>query len=258
MFWSIEEIDILTKNYNKCLLRELVKLLPNRSRSQISSKAVHLGLHKTIDNLKTYNLLSLLEDTPQTYYWIGYLLADGHFNGKSITLSSIDRDRIDSFITFNNATTSIYNMNRNSSYTKIYGCTLTDTKVVPMIMQKFSITSTKTSTPPSKTIFTNMSDNLFLSLLIGFIDGDGCIKVQHKRTDCRIQIKIHSNWLDLCLLFKEKLEIIFNSTSGNPKINSGGYTFWSICSHSVVCGLKKKVIELQLDVMNRKWDKIII
>ena len=44
-------------------------------------------------------LIKLLEDTPEAYYWIGYLLADGHFYADRIkfTQNGIDKIRVENF-----------------------------------------------------------------------------------------------------------------------------------------------------------------
>ena len=101
-----------------------------------------------------------------------------------------------------------------------------------------------------------MSDVLFLSLLVGFIDGDGCIRKQTNRNDCFIQLKGHSAWLSLFQAFEVRLNTIYNSTTNSAKINNAGYAYFGI-SNSKALELKKVIEYNQLPVLNRKWNKLV-
>jgi hypothetical protein len=63
-------------------------------------------------------------------------------------------------------------------------------EIVEQIQIKFNIQENKTINPPKYIVPNNY---LGLSLIIGFIDGDGNINKQYKRQDGLIRIKCHSS-----------------------------------------------------------------
>lgn len=188
--------------------------------------------------MKKCNLKRLLEETPETYYWIGFILADGHINNNTrikITLSKKDKNHLIKLQNF----LEIENMYENDEVS-ISGM---DSKIIREFCNKFDIKSNKTYNPPNLNI--NNQDLLF-SLSIGFIDGDGCIDNQTNRTDCKLRIKCHSSWLDT-------LKYIY---SKQPYINNQGYVCLNITNSIILKQFKQKALDLDLPIMNRKWDKI--
>lgn len=121
---------------------------------------------------------------------------------------------------------------------------------------KFNITNNKTYQPCDLSDINDV--DLFLSFLIGFIDGDGCIKKQYKRNDSLITIKLHSSWLHNLYFIKNKLCNIFNITMSDPKINSYGYARLNICNSIILKNIKKFAIINNLPILTRKWDIILI
>lgn len=192
------------------------------------------------------NLSILLEDTPITYYWIGFLLADGNFgklNTIKCTLSSVDKNHIKKLQTFLN----IENLNFENNNS---ACTIKamDTDIVPLICKKFDISNTKTYNPP-KTLEHIKNRDLLLSLIIGFIDGDGCIS--NKNKSFSLTVKCHSSWIEILDFFAKKI----NPTS-QAKINNAGYAYFTISNVESLKEIKRKALEFRLPILSRKWDKI--
>jgi len=186
---------------------------------------------------------NLLNGSLESYYWLGFLLADGHFDPVSYNISiSIHRnDRI--------------HLEKLQSFAEIK--VLRELKKVPMVnlcfggkvivkqlIDKFNIKSNKTTNPPDITSITG--DNL-IAFNIGFIDGDGCITYQTGRKDPRITIRVHSAWLD-------NLKYMFN----RGKIGNDGYAKLCIGKYSEIQNYKKFIIFNSLPYLKRKWDKVII
>ena len=155
----------------------------------------------------------LLEDTPEAYYWIGYLLADGHFYTQRLkfTQNGVDKISVENFKKYIEATCDVKYDNKidQASFS------IMSIDVVPKIMKKFDIKSDKTYNPPSREIFENMDIDLLAYLFIGFVDGDGHIANLHNRPDYNLRIKVHSSWYGVLNVFIERLF----GLSGYVKIN---------------------------------------
>ena len=91
--WKQEEIDFLIKNYPSTSAKYCASIL-NRNLYCTKSKILKLKL-KT-NKQGSIGLLNLLDDTCESFYWIGFLLADGSFNilnGRSaVKLTSSPKD----------------------------------------------------------------------------------------------------------------------------------------------------------------------
>lgn len=195
---------------------------------------------------KKGNILPLLEDTYESYYWIGFLLADGHFYKKGAikcTLSIKDEGHLKKLSNFLSINSLQYNKEKTNCTIK-----LMDKKLVHRIVEKFNISNHKTYNPPIIEDY-NLEHNFLISLICGFIDGDGCIADKNKGFS--LTVKCHSSWLN-------NLEFIaktINPTT-NSKINGAGYAYFTISNYESLIKLKQKAISLNLPIMSRKWDKI--
>lgn len=189
--------------------------------------------------MKKCNLSKLLLETLETYYWIGFILADGHISKSTrlrVTLAKRDKNHLIKLQKFLN----VQELQENTQVS-ISGM---DSKVIREFCNKFDIKSNKTYNPPNLSFIKNK--DLLFALSIGFIDGDGCIDNQTNRSDCKLRIKCHSSWVN-------NLEFIYNIKS---KINNQGYAYINITNSILLKELKRKAIFLNLPILNRKWDKI--
>jgi intein/homing endonuclease len=199
--------------------------------------------------MKNSNLLRLLDNTPQAYYWIGFLIADGHFSAKRLhlVLAQKDRHHVERFSRFVESRVEPF------SYKKSIGIRFMDSNVIPKLRKKFGICNNKTHNPCK----IDISDrDLFLAFLIGFIDGDGCICKNKNREDSHIKIKCHSSWLANFESFRKQLSKILQVEVSEPKINKQGYANWNITNTAILRTLKLKTQELDLPVLQRKWNRI--
>jgi ferredoxin-thioredoxin reductase catalytic subunit len=191
------------------------------------------------------DLSPLLEETPEAYYWIGFLLADGHFeNGRiKFHLALRDAEQIRRFASFIKWTGNFENRGKLG-----IGVAAKHTEVVEMLCDKFDIKQDKTYDPPNTIL--NHDKELLKCLLIGFIDGDGNIENQYKRKDCFIRIKVHKSWNEI---LKEFCELVDYDTK-HVRLNNKGYCELYFSDSNIVTELKKKSNELP--VLDRKWKKI--
>ena len=248
--WEKEECDLLKENYQLCK-KELLKLFPNRTSHAINIQSHKMKLRKEKNEYCQSDTSILLLDNYISYYWIGFILADGHISQLYrlyLTLSVKDTEhlkKINEYIKINNT---IRICKKPTGDT--IGFTCQDKFWISKIVQKFDIHHNKTYNPPK---YIPEDNFLFLSMLIGFIDGDGYIRYQYKRKDCLSVIKLHSSWLPWLKLVKNKLHSIgFKITQ--PRINNSGYAELHIIGTHILVYMKIFAIENKLPFLNRKWD----
>lgn len=199
-----------------------------------------------------YKLENLLNETAESYYWLGFLLADGHFsklNRLSVVLSIKDRDHLVKFLNFLNSDANILEfenspfrgINQDIKYMAAH-LAIMDTYSISVLREKYNIVSNKTENPPN---LSSLTDEQKFCLKIGFIDGDGSIQYQSGRKDCIMSIKCHHSW-------KDTIEFLF----GKCSINNKGYAYHCTADNEVLRAWKRKAIELNLPFMERKWNKI--
>jgi len=192
----------------------------------------------------------LLEESLITYYWIGFLLADGNFTDSRLKLKLAKKD--------NN------HVKKFAQYIKYQGSlgdeenslSVMNTGYVSMLNNKFNINNRKTYNPPNITWIKDK--NLLLSLIVGFIDGDGYIGKQYKRNDCILRIKCHSSWLDNLQYMTNTLYDLVYLSPSKVKINNQGYASVNIGNSIVLKNIKLKTIEFNLPILERKWNLINI
>lgn len=204
--------------------------------------------------MKKADVSYLLDETPEAYYWMGFLMADGSFtaNRLSLTLSMQDEGHVRKFANFIRYSGKSKPRNNTRKHSSKIACM--DTYYVKKIMDKFGISKNKTYHPPKHLIVADWEKQL--ALIVGFIDGDGCIDHQSKREDCKIRVKLHSSWLNI---LNEMLCVIHDRCGrrGTPaKINNQGYAQFTITNSIIVKWLKRTIVSLNLPVMSRKWKKI--
>jgi len=133
--------------------------------------------------------------------------------------------------------------------------TARNVEVIPRLRCQFDLHVNKTYHPPSKLPPGN--DNLFVSYVIGFIDGDGNIQMRGGgRTDCFIRIKLHSSWLRYLAMLHDRVCGLLDLSAPVPKINGCGYA--ELCWHNmkIVRYLATQSQRLDLPSLRRKWSKI--
>lgn len=197
-------------------------------------------------NYLEYSLQNLLKEEFEAYYWIGFLMADAHFNNNGriiLQLAEKDSEHVQKFAQFIEYKKPVKNR-----------IAIMQKGVSDKIKEKFSISHIKTYEPCN--IFNISSDALFVSLFIGFIDGDGCIGKMYKRQNCYITIKLHKNWSNNLYYMIDRIYKI-NSLPMKPILHyRGNHVYMNFSNKTIIKYLKDKTIEYKLPVLKRKWDKI--
>ncbi|MBS1722647.1 MAG: helix-turn-helix domain-containing protein [Armatimonadetes bacterium] len=193
------------------------------------------------------NLTSLLDETAEAYYWVGFLMADGYFSGSAVKLHLSEKDA---------AHLSQYAQFVSYRGTCRSACVnLRNPEVVTQIMAKFSISNQKTYKPCP---FPQANDDLVFALIVGLIDGDGHIRVRREKA-YSIDIKMHGSWLG----FLEQTDDFLHQYCGLKKskptfarLNDLGYARLVLSNSSLLEVMKSRVECLSLPVMARKWSLV--
>lgn len=201
---------------------------------------------------------NLLSKSYQSYYWMGFLMADGHFsnnNRMTISLSMKDEYHLKELAKFidKNAHITYYKIKNDMQYCRY---SVMDKNTFEILRKTFDINHHKTENPPGLKFYKKMENDLFLSFLIGLIDGDGRITYQSGRNDCFIEIKLHKSWLNFLMMIQKRLQIILDIKIPKAKINKDGYALITFSNLKICRFLKQSVIKLKLNVLERKWNKI--
>jgi hypothetical protein len=205
-------------------------------------------------------LFKLLEDIPESYYWIGFLMADGHIHHKikrlTLSVAEKDKEHINKFSKFVNKNVTITKNKKDYKIFTNYRVRMADVSVVSEIIKKFDFKERKTYNPPLDLCISN--DNLFISFLIGFIDGDGCLS-NNSNNRCCIQIHNHSSWENIINDWVDRLYNLLKQKRQNNKNNKvkNRYCNITIGNYTILRFLKNKTEELKLPILSRKWDRII-
>ena len=195
--------------------------------------------------VRVADLSPLLLNEPQSYYWMGFLIADGTFYEKALKLhlAEADREHLEKFKRFVSY----------SGKAKTCSVSLMHPEVVPMIREKFDIRDRKTYSPCD---LSHHSGDMLFSLIMGLIDGDGTM-AQRKGSVSGIAIKLHSSWIDQLVFIEKFLYDYFDmkreKSKGLTRINKAGYALLMLTDRFLLAKIKGKVLEMNLPVMERKW-----
>lgn len=206
------------------------------------------------------NLSKLLEETPEAYYWSGFITADGYINHSnrprlSIRIQKRDEKHLIKFANFVNFQHSL------KEYRGYPSLDLRDKKSILEFATKFDLKKDKTHNPPDfvKLNFSNRS--LAIAYMAGFIDGDGHISRNNHDNPC-IDIACHFNCKDFLQNLKK---CIYSSLNFSDKYRHNGRQYKdrntdmfrvTIGHRKVLESFKKEVYLLNLPILKRKWSVI--
>lgn len=197
------------------------------------------------------SLTRLIEDqSPQTFYWIGFLLADGSFYGNRFEFGLTDSDKnvLEEFADYIGYTGSI-KFRKSTNSNRIY---FSNSKSIPKFMQKYGLSYNKTYNPPEFSYYSNYSREQLLALLIGLIDGDGSISYNGSEHSNAITITAHKLWKEFYsnLLSALNIPLHIKDEKESNVISIGIY------KREYCLLLKDFIINNNLFHLKRKWEKI--
>lgn len=194
----------------------------------------------------------LIEDESlQTFYWVGFLLADGSFYNESefeFGLKDSDKYVLEEFSKYIGYIGDIKHRESTNS-NRIY---FSNSLSIPKFMEKYGFQFNKTYNPNSFDCFKKYTKEQLLSLLIGIIDGDGSISNNGSDYTNQIIITSHKVWKPFYKDLFEYLEIEWHCTDKENKALS-----IRICKREYCLMLKRFILNNNLFYLQRKWNKII-
>jgi hypothetical protein len=238
-------INYLIENYSKKSKSEIINEL-GLSWSYLQRIASLNGIKREFSENKNAGKYSILTnyDDITSCYWLGFMLADGNISKKNnmmLNLAIKDKDHILK-IEDHVGKTSVYYQNDN-----IIRVVLNDSGTFRKIASDFEWKTNKTKNPP--VLPESMQQDCIFSMAVGFIDGDGCIDERHG-----LAVKCDGSWQDMLNYFY----LILTGDSKKYQINNNGYSIFRIGNMIKLKDIKKKIIELNIPAMDRKWDRVDI
>lgn len=258
-------MEIVRTLYSSGCRDEILSRLPDRSWRSITHQAGLLGLRR--ENQGNSTLGRLLEDTPEAFYWIGFILADGYIHPRqdslSFGLSHRDHTQVERFAAFVGTSVSVYNTSGGySSDTKVSRVDIHNVHLIPKLAHKFDLRPRKTYNPPADLCPSN--PDLFIAMLVGFIDGDGCITPRPGRSPT-IMFENHESWKSIFQKWVKHLYTLGDFTSYSnrvtnlPRVSRDPKKLTvrlRLTNPRLVGWLNEKRKALALPVLERKWKVI--
>lgn len=238
-------INYLIENYNKKSKSEITSEL-GLSWSYLQKIASLNDIKREFCENKNggkYSILTNYDDIISCY-WLGFMLADGNISKKNnmmLNLAIKDKDHILK-MEDHVGKTSVYYQNDN-----IIRVVLNDSETFKKIASDFCWKTNKTKNPP--VLPKSIPHDCIFSMVIGFIDGDGCIDERNG-----LRVKCDGSWQDILNYFY----LILTGNSKKYQINNKGYSKFYIGNMIKLKDIKKKIMDLEIPAMDRKWDKIDI
>lgn len=171
--WIQEEDDIIRRYYSIKGYDELEKMLPNRSKKAIQSRAFKLGVKFLSYNSGYFNEI----DSPTKAYWLGFLYADGYTTNDDrwgLELMVSDKPHMQNLLNEIEYTGNIKDRKRNNTETcsfLIKNKTMTNSLVSKGIVPR----KTEVLEFPSED---TLNPIYYKDFIRGFFDGDGCVFYQ--------------------------------------------------------------------------------
>jgi len=235
----------------------------------ITKKAQILNLSNWGRLKKLSDISILLKETPESYYWMGFLMADGHFSDKriSLTISEQDLPHLMKFKKYVNSKNAITKLKKENCYR----IKMTSVKDVKELKSKFKISSKKTYKPCDFKHIKNKK--LLFSLIVGLIDGDGSISKNKNWEAYQLSFTMHSSWVDSLNYIKTFLYTYFNEEDktmpARTKVVSTympqdknkikkdyDVSYMYICKKTLLRRIKTKAEELKIPFMKRKLGQL--
>lgn len=259
--WTEENTELLKKLYPYETKDNLLKSFDWCNWESLKKYANKNGVKrdKTLFLITRKGTLEpLLYEEMSSYYWIGFIAADGCFYDNkyhfSIVCSKKDKEHLLKLSKLLETSLHKTKEERPSDikYKKYsqkgkYGYRISLKHKVPFlkIMEKFDFHFKKTYNPPDFNKYLNFTNDQLFSILIGLIDGDGNISKWQN-----ITIVCHKSWGKFYIDLLDRLSIQYRKT-----MTKNGY-FSVRLKKDVYLKLKKVAISLNLPLMERKWFKV--
>ena len=258
--WTQELIEKLRCVWTSGSTEEINLAFDGIPNSTLRETARRFGIKRGYEFKCKRKLANLLTENAYNYYWLGFIMADGHFSKKGelkISLGLKDIEHLKKFGQYVNANIHIKDAQTYGKYTSDKSCCLTimDVNSVRTLSERFCINSTKTYEACSLDCLD--TDDKFLAFFTGLVDGDGCITQNKTGNVNMLRIQCHSSWLNVYCQIGERLKRLYN-IDYKCYIDKTGYCKFAIYRYESLIKIKNEVIKLNIPLLERKWDKICL
>lgn len=169
--WSKEEDRMISALYHDASKEEIMRNVPGRSWSSITSRAQRMGIKRR--DVKQYSVVSdyfSSIDNDAKAYWLGIMASDGYVCGKNkvaLCLSEKDANLVDDFVSEVCPDCQIRSLPRTSSVRAQFS----DSRM-RQDLEKYGIVPRKSYSLvwPSA-----LSEQYSMPFILGLFDGDGCL-----------------------------------------------------------------------------------
>lgn len=218
------------------------------SKSSIFQKGHNLNDEWTLRENSLDRLIS--EKSLETFYWIGFILADGSFynNRFEFGLKENDVDVLKAFAEYIEFKGDI----KHKDSTKSNRIQFNNKPSIEKFMKEYGFNYDKTYNPCSFESFKHYSKEQITSLLIGIIDGDGHIQENGSTYANAITITAHKLWK----IFYKELLTFLGINLHISDIKDSNCISINIYKRESCVALKQFIINNNLFYFSRKWDII--
>jgi len=242
-----ERLKIVYSNLSK---DEVLNEFPEYSWRYLQNLASSWGIKRFTNGKRNGKINKLFNDSNESYYWLGLIITDGYISRDGelkVSLSIKDYDYLNNLALFLETKISKfppYGKDKGGGSCRIK---IKDINDGVKLRELLKITGKKSYNPVN--IDFVKSKKSLISLLGGYIDGDGSISKKGK-----IQIHAHINYYNFMVKFGDRLKVFDIITK------------FSVTTHKDMCSLnittydslsiKKELNNLGLPIMSRKWDRV--
>lgn len=244
--WEGEKLELLKELYPIKTNKELCEIFGVINPNVFAETARRNGIvkNKVISSSKG-NLQPLLEENNISYYWLGFIMADGYISKGGqlvVSLSNKDEDHLSKLANLLNTSIKNYpSSNKKGIQSKI---AIQDKNLGIILRNKFEIIGKKTYNAPL--LYKFIPKEYIIPFIIGFIDGDGSLSTKSIRIEC------YKTWINNLIFFGEYLKENYN-INYRADINKNGYAgiYFTQKDSSL---LKYIMLEYNIPFMKRKWN----
>lgn len=255
--YSLEEMKRLKRMWPSESTASLETAFPGRSMIGLRQKAMQMGLVGEVERSRRGDIRPLLNGSPEAFYWLGFILADGHITrAGQLVVGVIDEEEshLDGLARYIRTEARRPYANPEKEYALSSFMTdeslrrkrrvaVQDPATAQGIRDLLGLEdSNKTYTPPKVEAMTAIGRPGLDFLFMGFFDGDGSTGT----TKFGGRMENHVSWRPVYRLFEENGFL----THFPDRPNAFGYV-----PKTRMLEFARLSMEHGLPVMRRKWDR---
>lgn len=252
--WTPDKITLLKEHYPLGDKKLLASQLGIKYTTLVDA-ARRFGV-RSIGTLHKNKCSVLLNDTPVSNYWQGFIMGDGNVGVSGqlrITLSDKDYSHLEKLNEYMPGKLSKYSTTTTYSPGNYCAYCVNDINMATEFLKRYHITGPKTYNPPDISYLD--TPDKFLAFFVGFFDADGCFDFRKNGIPSSLKIEIHKNWEQVLKNIQSKL-LEYYKIESTIKITSRGYIKLMIYKYCYLKKLKMEATKLELPFLLRKWDNV--